>query len=484
MHILPATGSSIVDKEVLSRAIDFISPWLQYRYEQLEMPGFVVAIAHDGKIEFNQAYGYANLEHKTRMTVDHIFRIASHSKTFAATAIMQLAEDKLLSIDDPVVKHVSWLNDHADARMKQITIRQLLSHSAGIIRDGSDSNYWQVSCSFPNQEQFKKQFMASSLIVDNNSLMKYSNFGYTLIGCVIENVSGNSFNQYVQDRILSPLNLDNTGPEFKEEILSKLATGYSCRIIDKQRIPISKQIDTQAMSSATGFYSTAADMCKYFAAQFIGTGKLLSDESKKEMQRMQWRVNNTKENEEYGLGFGIDYCGDRRLVGHGGGFPGHITRTFFDSQAKLVVVVLTNCINGEAKTMGKGIVSVINHFEESNKNMDKSSIERLQKFTGRFMELWGDLAIVENGNKFLAIGTNNWFPFNEDQRIGELDYFDDSTLKITRAHGFYSQGESVIYNRNGDESIQSIRYAGCDMLPEAQYKAHLIKSQNYVVQTR
>lgn len=471
-----------MDKTILSRAIDFIGPWLQYRYEQLEMPGFVVAIALEGKVEFNKAFGYANLERSIPMTVDHIFRIASHSKTFAATAIMQLAEKNLLSLDDTVVKYVPWLKEHKDARMKHITIRQLLSHSAGIIRDGNDANYWQVAVPFPNLEEFKKQFMESNLIVDNNSLMKYSNFGYTLVGCVIENVSGMSFNRYVQENILNTLGLTDTGPEFKETILPKLATGYSCRVIKKRRIPISDRIDTGAMSAATGFYSTSADMCNYFATHFVESDKLLSSESKKEMQRTQWRVNNSTENEEYGLGFCINYCGERRLLGHGGGFPGHITRTFFDPQAKLVVVVLTNCIDGEAQTMTKGIISVINHFEESDKKKDKSSNQGLQNFTGRFMELDGDLSIVENGNKFLAIGTNNWFPFKEDQRIGELDYVDDCTLRIERAHGFYSQGELVTFNRDNAGSIQSIRYAGCDMVPEAQYKLNIAKRHNLAME--
>jgi D-alanyl-D-alanine carboxypeptidase len=448
------------------------------------MPGFVVTIAHEGEVVFNQAFGYANLEQQTPLTVDHIFRIASHSKTFAATAIMQLAENKLLGIDEPVVKYIPWLKEHSDPRMTHVTLRQLLSHSAGVIRDGSDTNYWQVSVPFPDLEEFKSQFMESNLIVENNSLMKYSNFGYTLIGCVVEHVSGMPFNQYVQEKILDPLGLTQTVPEFKEEILPGLATGYACRIVRKQRLPISDRIDTKAMSSATGFYSTTTDMCKYFTAHFIGNQKLLSDESKKEMQRTQWHVNNSKSNEEYGLGFCVNYCGDRRILGHGGGFPGHITRTFFDPQANLVVVVLTNCIDGEARTMGEGIISVINHFEKSDKLADKSSVERMRKFEGRFMELWGDLAIVENGNKLLAIGTNNWSPFNDDCGIGELTYIDDCTLRIERAHGFYSQGELVTFNRNSDGSIQSIRYAGCDMLPEARYKTNVANQQRQVVEVR
>jgi D-alanyl-D-alanine carboxypeptidase len=132
-------------KEIVSQAVPFIDHWLQFRYARLEMPGFVVAISIDGKVEFLKAYGYADAEKGEPMTTDHVFRIASHSKTFAATAIMQLAEERLLHIDEPVAKYVSWLRDHKDHRMEKVTIRQLMSHSAGMIRDGKDANFWQLT---------------------------------------------------------------------------------------------------------------------------------------------------------------------------------------------------------------------------------------------------------------------------------------------------------------------------------------------------
>jgi len=469
--------------QVLKRAISFIDSWLRYRYERLEMPGFVVAIAHNGQVQFSKAYGYANLEQREAMTTDHVFRIASHSKTFTATAIMQLAQENLLSIDDPVAKYVPWLGEHPDSRMKTITVRQVMSHGAGIIRDGIDGNFWSLKHPFPDSARFKSEFAQADLILENNTQMKYSNIGYSLLGCLVEEVAGVPFNLYVEKKILEPLSLSDTGPEFRKDVLPKMVTGYTRRDLEKQRLPITQEIDTGAMSAATGFYSTAADMCTYFDAQFVKSGKLLQDDSKKEMQRTQWRLKNSPENQEYGLGFGIDYAGGRRLFGHGGGFPGQITRTFCDPKTKIVVVVLTNCIDGEAYAIGKGIWGVINHFETSAEAADPASIGQLRKFEGRFMNLWRDVNIVESGKHLIALDPNTWYPFGKDQPIEKLECIDDCVLKIESTEGYRSEGELVKYNFDDDDTVKSIRYAASDMWTEAQYNKLLAttKSQRRLV---
>ena len=457
-----------MNRQALERAISFIDTWLPYRFERLEMPGFVVAIAHDNEILFEKAFGLANIERGTPMSTDHIFRIASHSKTFAATAIMQLAEKKLLNIDECVVNYVPWIREHRDPRINNVTIRQLMTHSAGIIRDGLNANYWALAESFWTEQQFKEELLKALLVFDNNRQMKYSNVGYTLLGTVIEQVSGQSFKSYVQANIIEPLNLEQTGPDYDEAMLDKSVTGYSRRDVEKQRLPLTQKIDTMAMSSATGFYSTAADMCKYFAAHFVGSGKLISDESKKEMQRPQWAVQNSLERESYGLGFCLVNAGARKTFGHGGGFPGQITRSLCDPKDKLIVIVLTNCIDGEAKTMAKGIYAVIDQFVKSAQHKDNASLEQLRRFQGRFMNLWSELDIVENGGNLLAVHPNSWTPFGKDQDIEKLVRVDDCTLKVEYADGYSAEGETVKYEFE-DSLVKSIKYAGTDMLPEAEY---------------
>jgi len=463
-------------KEIIPQASSFLDHWLQFRYERLEMPGFVVAIHIDGKVEYLKAFGYADTEKREPMSVEHVFRIASHSKTFAATAIMQLAEEKLLHIDEPVAKYVPWVRDHKDHRMEKVTLRQLMSHSAGMIRDGKDANFWQLTNSFHDLAAFKKALMDCELVYDTNKQMKYSNFGYALLGCVVEEVYGMPFSSYVQAKILQPLGLSNTTSEVNEEMLSKLVVGYTRRGREKQRHPIEKNLDTRQMAAATGFCSTATDLCKYFDAHFVGSKKLLSDESKKEMQRTQWRVKNSHIGEEYGLGFQIEYVLDRKVYGHGGAFPGQRTKTICDPAEKLIITVLTNCIDGEASFIARGLYTVLDHFHGSSLLADSATLEQLRKFEGIYTSLWGDLAIVESGRSLLGVDPNTWFPFGRDQEIQVLELAGENKLRIANANGYYSEGEYAEFDFDFNGNVISIDYAGYNMLPEAEYSHQLGKT--------
>lgn len=450
-----------MNKKALSQAIDFIDSWLAFRYERDEIPGYIVAIAHKGEVVFNKAYGYANLEKNNRLTAEHIVRIASHSKTFTATSLMQLQEKGKLRIDDYAVKYLPWLKNHTDKRWQKVTIRQLMSHGAGVIRDGLESDYWQLGRPFPNEKELREEILEADLVMDNNTKLKYSNLGYSLLGLIIETVSGETYSKYVIDHIIKPLGLKNTGPEYIEAIKDKIVTGYTRRDVNKKRLPIA-QIDTQAMSAATGFYSTTEDLCNYFTAQMVGSKKLLDDESKKEMQRVQWHANtpHQQNHEDYGLGIEIEYVNKHRTIGHGGGFPGHITKSMADPKDELVVVVLTNCIDGPASWMAKSIYNVIDYFQQNSpSSKPKHNISHLQ---GRYMNLWSMVNIVVTGDKVVATYPDTWETLSKPE---ELIYVNKTTFKVEETDSFSSEGELVkFYVKNG--KVVSVDYNGSKMWPE------------------
>lgn len=449
-------------KEALEHSLEFIKSWLAFRYDRDEIPGFVVAVAYKGEVLMNEAYGYADLEKKTKLTPQHIFRIASHSKTFTATALMQLVEKGELRLDGYAIDYLPWLKEHKDKRWHKVTIRQLMSHSAGVIRDGLNADYWQLERPFPDEAELKAEVLEAKLIVDNNTKLKYSNYGYSLLGMIVEKVAGRPYNDYVTEHIVEPLGLTNTGPEYTDSIEDKLVTGYSRRDINKTRLPIA-QIDTRAMAAATGFYSTAEDMCTYFAAHFTGSAKLLNDESKKEMQRVQWHVKprGKDSHEDYGLGLEVVFANERRTIGHGGGFPGHITKTMADPKDELVVVVLTNCIDGPAVWIAKGIYGIIDYYQK-NTPEDKPKHD-LRKLEGRYMDLWATADIVVTGDKIVSVYPDSWDPMSETD---ELEYVDDTTLKVTDTSSFDSEDELVKFKfKNG--KVESVNYNGSTMWPEA-----------------
>jgi len=453
-----------MNKKALDHSVDYIKSWLQFRYGREEVPGFAVAIAHKGKILMNEAYGYADLEKKTKLTHEHIFRIASQSKTFTATALMQLQEQGKLRIDDYVVDYLPWLMDHKDKKWQKITVRQLMSHGAGVIRDGLNADYWQLERPFPTQEELKREILKADVVIDNNTKLKYSNFGYSLLGMVVEAVSGKSYNDYVTDHIVNALSLKNTGPEYKAGIDENLVTGYTRLESNRTRLPIA-QIDTKSMAAATGFYSNTEDLCTYFTAQFVGSGQLLDDESKKEMQRVQWHAKTPGQDnhEDYGLGFEIEYLKDRVIISHGGGFPGHATESMADPKDELVVVVLTNCIDSPANTIARSIFSVIDYFQE---NTPKDTPQHdMSKFEGRYMHLWSMTDIIVTGDKVIAAYPDTWQSLNHPENLESLEYVDETTLKVTDTGSFYSEGE-LVHFKFKDGKVETVNYNGYTMWPE------------------
>jgi D-alanyl-D-alanine carboxypeptidase len=450
-----------MQSKALDHSLEFINSWLTFRYERAEIPGYVVAVAHKGNVIFNEAYGYADLASQTELTPQHIFRIASHSKTFTATALMQLQEQGKLRIDDYAVQYLPWLEDHKDIRWRKVTIRQLMSHSAGVVRDGLKSDYWQLERPFPDHEEFQKELLESELVLDTNTNLKYSNFGYTLLGLLIEAVSNETYNEYVTNHIVTELGLKHTGPEYTAAIQGKVATGYTRRDVNKTRLPIA-HADTHAMSAATGFYSTAEDMCNYFSAHMVGSGKLLDDESKKEMQRTQWhaKLSNKDAHLDYGLGLNIEYIGEHRFFGHGGGFPGHITRSIADAKDELVVIVLTNCIDGGARQIAEGIVDALDYFQKNTST--SKPMHDMGRIEGRYMNLWAMTDIVVTSDKVVATYPDTWSVLTHPE---ELAYVDDTTLKITNTDSFSAEGELVRFNFK-DDVVESVNYNGSTMWPE------------------
>lgn len=448
-----------MNERALDHAADYIKSWLKYLYQRGDTPGYVAAIAYKGKIILNQGYGFADLERQVPMTPEHLFRIASHSKTFTATAVMQLQEKGKLRIDDNAADYLGWLKQHKDPRWKKVTIRQLLSHGAGVIRDGKDSDYWNVYRDFPSDDELKKDILDTDLVIDNNLKLKYSNYGYSLLGMLIAEVSGVPYNTYVTENIINPLGLKNTGPEYEPANADSFVTGYTRLDNKKQRRPI-KPIDTRAMSSATGFYSSAEDLCRYFSAHMPGSGKLLSDESKKEMQKVQWHAENTRDRTDYGLGLDIEYVNDHVLLGHGGGFPGNITKSLFDPSDGLVVIVLTNANGAWAGYMDHNIVKVIDYFQKNK------GVPKWQKYQGRYSDLWQDIDVIALGDKLVVASANSWEPFEHPE---ELEHINGSTFRVSKTDSFSALGEEVEFEFGTDGQIKQVKYTGATMLPEEKY---------------
>jgi CubicO group peptidase (beta-lactamase class C family) len=453
-------------REVVRDVARYADSWVSLRARTQRIPGVQVAVAVAGDVLLSSSHGFARLpgtdgddDPGEDLTTGHLFRIASHSKTFTATAVMQLVEAGRVRLDDRVEEHVPALSGSPIADR---TLAELLAHGGGVVRDSHDAGFWQLQREFPDDDALVAACLDASDVLERNEQFKYSNIGYGVLGLVIEAVSGRSYAEYATVEVVGRLGLRNTGPELDATRSGEYATGYSSLAAYDRRLPIDP-VDTRALAAATGFWSTAEDLCCYAAGHVLGDERLLSDASKRRMHRGEWEIDGT--DDRYGLGFDIQTIGERRMIGHGGGFPGHITRTLLDPVDGLTVVVLTNAIDGPARELAQGIVKLVDVALDAAK--DPSSAGDVEgaadraSYTGRFGALWGVTDVVDLGGRLRLVQPNQADP---TVAMAKLDVVDADTLRIAEASGYSSPGEQIRYLRN-DGLIAKVVVGGMAAVP-------------------
>ena len=223
-------------------------------------------------------------------------------------------------------------------------------------------------------------------------------------------------------------------------------------------------VPTGALAPATGFSSTAPEMCRWMAAHLVGSGRLLGDDCKREMQRVHWHVERMPAGgvADYGLGLILETIGGRRTIGHSGGFPGHITKTVADPADGLVVSVLTNSIDGPARLILAGVLGVVDAFAGGVTDPD----DALAGLDGRYQQLWGAVDLVASGSGVLVGEPAGWAPLGEPDR---LELVDASTLRVAETSSFGSPGELVHVRRGDDGRVIQVQLAGTTHWAEADW---------------
>jgi hypothetical protein len=238
------------------------------------------------------------------------------------------------------------------------------------------------------------------------------------------------------------------------------------------------------MAAATGFYSTAEDMVTFASAHFFGDQRLLSDRSKNEMQRSVWTgLSPEAPQDGYGFGITVHHYNGHRMVGHSGGYPGHITRTLWDPDEGLAISVLTNAVDGPAEELAAGILKVLDKAREVAGKLSLASglvnsaeipmppaPERdidLNSFVGRFAMLWGVTDVCVVGGKLFAASPVCPSPLDQP---AELVVVDENTLLVKSGSPYASVGERFRYERDDEGKIISVFVGGMRAWPIEEYR--------------
>lgn len=437
-----------VDADTMREALDYYDRYLGFRQRYRRVPGVQAAVRHGADLVYSVAFGHADVDNDIPLGTGHLFRIASHSKTFTATAVMQLVQDGRLRLDDTAGRWVRFLVEDGSP-LAGVTVRELLTHASGVYRDSDDGDFWHLVGAFPDRAALRKILATpSAAVVPPNERFKYSNIGYGLLGLIIEAVTGTDYNDHLIDAVVRPLGVADLGPELVADRMADYAVGYSSLAYSDRRVPID-HVDTRALSAATGFYATAADLTQYFSAHFLGDDRLISDATKRVMQHPAWDTETPER--RYALGLAVQTLGDRTLIGHGGGYPGHITASLADPSAKIAVSVLTNAIDGPADELCKAFFHLLDFAKDKPR---PEHAGELSKYTGRFAGLWGvsDIAVLR-GRLYRLHAT---LP-DPTEDAAELEVVDGETLRIAGGSGYGSYGETIRFSFGADGSVTSIR---------------------------
>jgi CubicO group peptidase (beta-lactamase class C family) len=464
-----------VTRSLMEDVAAWADGWLAHRQQTLGIPGLQFAIAHEGSVLLSSAHGRADLTSGEALTSDHLFCIASHSKTFTATAIMQLADEPVpaVRLDDRLSSHLGWLvDDPATARLANLTVEELLCHGGGVIRDGTDGDCWQLRRSFPDTAELRKLLTRGPSPFAANERFHYSNVAYSLLGCVIEAVTGHGYAEHLREAIIAPLGLVDTDPDFVEERAALYAAGHTHNCSGAPRIPIDP-VSTNAMAPATGFTSTAEDLVQFFGALCFGDERVISDAAKRRMQLPRWTQHG---NEHYGLGLQILDIGERRVIGHSGGYPGHSTKTWCDPRDAIVVSVLGNAIDAPAAELGTGIFRLIDRVARRDGVIPTHAPGcQPRSFAGRFANLWGMYDIAAFGDRLLYVPLGS----NDPAEVaGELAVEDGATAMLVRARdGYESEGERFVFERDAAGEIVRVRgTSSMSAYPEEEYARRFLSA--------
>ena len=432
----------------LNAALDYLPRWLQFQVRHHDQPGCAMAIAFDGRIVLEAAFGLADLGAREPLTPRHRFRVASHSKTFAAAAVMKLAEARRLKLDDPVGRYVHGLHP----ALGRTTLVELLSHSAGVVRDGSDAGQFVGRRAFLDAAELRADLRAAPTL-RRSTRFKYSNHGYGLLGLALEAVTGEPYVAWLQREIIDAAGLGDTLADGPPPAGTALARGHSARLPLGRRVAIPGDYATRAISPAAGVISTARDLARFFP-QLSPEAKhsVLSPASRRRMIRARWRDPDSSLERYYGLGLMSGNFGGWRWFGHSGGLQGYITRTCVLPGQKLALSVLTNAVDGLAHPWLEGAVAILRTFSKHGAPARVSGA-----WTGRWWTLWNPIDLVPVRGKVLVARPDFFNPFLD---ASEIRVQGRSHGRIALAPGYASHGEPARLARDRRGRVVEVQLGG------------------------
>ena len=353
-----AASVSIASDPAVRDALARLDVWLEGQRYRFDLPGFAVGVVHDQQLLWSKGYGYADVAQRIPSTDQTLYRIASISKTFAATAVVQLAERGKLSLDDPVSRHLQWFTPRDSTPGSPVRVWNLLSHSGGLQRESPGSD-WDALVS-PDAESIANATRDTPLVLPPQSRLAYSNYGYAVAGQLVQQVSGVPYSKYLSDNVLRPLGLTATDVLDGRETRPGLAVPYGRRTPDGPRAIEQQMPRTDAFDSVGALVSSVSDLAKWASFQFrdsdANAGPVLTGASLRDMHRPHFLLQDWSQG--WGLGWRLTRNDAGARIDHGGSLPGYKSSLLLDSSSRVGVILLMNADDGP-RELSTGILKLV-----------------------------------------------------------------------------------------------------------------------------
>ncbi len=345
-----------------------------------------VLVAKGDKILLDRGYGSANLEWQIPNSPSTKFRLGSVTKQFTAACILLLQQRGKLNVSDPVKKYMP----NAPAAWDKITIYHVLTHTSGIPSFTSFPDYGDLEAKSTTPEKLVERFRNKPLDFEPGTKWNYSNSGYVLLGYLLEKISGQTYQQFLEQNIFTPLGMKDSGYDSNSAIIMHRASGYSP---SPHGIINTGYIDMTIPFSAGALYSTTEDLLRWERGLF--GDKIISADSLKQMT--------TPFKQDYAFALQVKEVNGRKRIDHGGGIEGFNTELAYWPDDQLTVVALGN-LNGMAPEEIANQLAATVHGEKVMLTSERKEIELapdvLRQYVGEYeLAPKAILSVTLNGNQ-------------------------------------------------------------------------------------
>jgi CubicO group peptidase (beta-lactamase class C family) len=489
-----------INAQITEKEVDVL---VEKTMKAFNVPGIAVGIIKDGKLVLAKGYGVTNINTKQKVDANTLFGIASNSKAFTANALAILVDEGKINWDDKVIKYLPDFKMYNDYVTNEFTIRDLLTHKSGLGLGAGDLMIWPDGHDFTPKDIVKNiQYLKP--VSGFRTKYDYDNLLYVIAGEVIEKVSGKSWCDFVEERIMKPIGMKNSAASWNR--LKDTTNVIVPHVPMKDKLDVIKRYTNPIFDAAAGLYASVNDISQWLNFQ-MNKGNFDGKQLISEKQIMEtWSPQTILPNrsgypystnfKSYGLGWQLTDINGHLQVSHTGGLDGIVTQTIMFPKEKLGIIVLTNQQSGAAFTVISNTIKdsylgleKFDHLSnltqdrkqkeddadkvtdevwaQVDKNLKAKTKIDYKKYIGTYKDNWfGEVTIYEKKGKL-------YFTSKRSPRLtGEIFFYKDENFAVKWNIRSFHADSHIFFDLDSNGKVNHFTMKAISPLTDFSYDFH------------